>query len=333
MRLPFPLTASLLVVFWSSGFVGATWATESAPFATALAWRTAMTALLLGAVALARRQRIPRAELGRQVVLGLLVQVVYLGGVFAAAGAGVPAGTTALIAALQPLLVAAAAGPMLGQPPTRRQVCGLLLGAAGVALVVAGDLGSSAPAAAFLLPVLAVLGLAGGTLLEGKWRPQVPLVASLALQSCVSAVVFAVASGVQGDLVPPATAHFAMAITWLVLLSACGGYGTYLYIVRHHGPTLASTLLYLTPPATAAWAWAMFGQVPGPLAVPGIAVCVAGVALFAAGRRGDRGRGAGLGAGQVTARSPRAYSGRCHSPDPSTAASVSNASQTCVKVR
>jgi drug/metabolite transporter (DMT)-like permease len=41
----------------------------------------------------------------------------------------------------------------------------------------------------------------------------------------------------------------------------------------------ASTLLYLTPPTTMLWAFLMFGDGPGPLAVPGIGLCALGVAL------------------------------------------------------
>ncbi|NJO35233.1 MAG: SDR family oxidoreductase, partial [Rhodospirillales bacterium] len=51
---------------------------------------------------------------GHIAVAGLLLQAVYLGGVFASIYHGVPAGISALIVGIQPLLVAAAAGPVLG---------------------------------------------------------------------------------------------------------------------------------------------------------------------------------------------------------------------------
>lgn len=72
---------------------------------------------------------------------------------------------------------------------------------------------------------------------------------------------------------------FWTAIIWLVLLSTIGGYGSFLFVVRRAGATRASTLLYLTPPTTAVWAWLLLDQTPGPLAVPGVLVCAAGVAL------------------------------------------------------
>lgn len=272
--------AVVLVVCWSSGFVGAELATRDAPVETVLAWRTGLAAVLLGGWALLRGERVRRSSLVRQAVLGFLVQVVYLGGVFAAAGAGISAGTSALVAALQPLLVAALAGPLLGERTSVRQRVGLGIGASGVALVVAGDLGAGGAApAAFLLPVIALAGLAAGTLLERRWAPLESLVVSLALQSAVAALVFGAVAGTRGQLVPPAGAEFWTAMAWLVLLSTVGGYGSYLFVVRRSGATAASTLLYLTPPATALWAWAMFGQAPGPTALPGVLVCAVGVAL------------------------------------------------------
>lgn len=274
------VAAVVLVVCWSSGFVGAELATRDAPVSTVLAWWTLLAALLLGAIALARRVRPARGAVVRQVVLGLLVQAVYLGGVFAAAGSGVAAGTSALVAALQPLLVAALAGPLLGETMTARQRIGLLVGAAGVALVVAGDIGAGGAAAvAFLLPVAALAGLSAGTLLERRWAPPETLVVSLALQSAVAALVFGVVAGARDEFVPPTDPGFWAAMAWLVLLSTVGGYGSYLLVVRRSGATRASTLLYLTPPATAVWAWVMFGQAPGPTAPLGVLVCAAGVVL------------------------------------------------------
>lgn len=274
------MAAAVLVVCWSSGFVGAVLGTRAAPVDTVLAWRSLVSALVLGSWALLRGLRVPLRALLRQGGLGLLVQVLYLGGVFAAAGAGVPAGTSALIAALQPMVVAAVAGPLLGERTSRRQRTGLLVATAGVALVVAVDLGGGQAAAwAYLLPVGALAALAAGTVLERRWRPTESLVTSLALQSAVAALVFCTVAAVDQHLTPPTTAGFWLAIGWLVVLSTLGGYGTYLFVVRRSGATRASTLLYLTPPTTAVWAWLLFGQAPSRLAVPGSLICAAGVGL------------------------------------------------------
>jgi drug/metabolite transporter (DMT)-like permease len=282
-----------LVVFWSSGFVGAELGTRYAPPETLLAWRYAVAALALGLLAAMRGTRMRGGQLLRHGALGLLVQCLYVGGVVAGVALGVPAGTTALVAAVQPLIVAAAAGPLLGERTTRTQWAGLGLGLAGVGLVVAGDAGSGgAPWWAFLLPAAGTAALAAGTLLERRWRlPGSPLDA-LTGQTVLAAGVFVAVAGVAGRLRPPEDPGFWWAVAWVVVLSSFGGYGSYLLVLRRSGAVRASTLLYLTPPATMLWAFAMFGETPGPLVVPGGAVCLLGVALALAGSPGTVGIGA-----------------------------------------
>jgi drug/metabolite transporter (DMT)-like permease len=269
-----------LVVLWSSGFIGAELGTRYAAADTLLAWRYVVAAGVLATLAAALGTRLRPRALLRQGALGLLFQCLYLGGVVTGVGLGVPAGTTALIASVQPLLVAAAAGPLLGERTGPRGRAGLALGLAGVGMVVAGDLGlGDAPWWAFLLPVGGMAALATGTLLERRWRPAESPLESLTVQTVFAAGVFVATAGVGGHLQPPADPGFWGAVAWVVVLSSFGGYGAYLLVLRRSGAVRVSTLLYLTPPTTMLWAFVMFGEVPGVLAVPGIAACAVGVAL------------------------------------------------------
>jgi drug/metabolite transporter (DMT)-like permease len=280
------------VVLWSSGFVGADLGTAYAAPDTLLAWRYAVAAGLLWLAVGVRRTAIPRGALARQVPLGLLTQVLYLGGVVVGVGLGVPAGTTALIAALQPLAVAAAAGPVLGERTTVRQRVGLVAGLVGVTLVVAGEIGpGTAPWWAFLLPVGGMLALSAGTLAERRLRPPESPLASMALQASTGAVAFIASAALGGRLAPPPEPVFWVAVAWTVVLSSFGGYGTYLLVLRRSGPLRVSALLYLTPPTTMIWTFAMFGDVPAPLAAPGMALSAVGVwlALRTPAARGEAG--------------------------------------------
>jgi drug/metabolite transporter (DMT)-like permease len=275
-----------LVVLWSSGFIGAELGTRYAPADTLLAWRYVVAGALLAGLAAALGTRLRPRALLRQGTLGLLCQCLYLGGVVTGVGLGVPAGTTALIASVQPLLVAIAAGPVLGERTGPRGRVGLALGLAGVGMVVAGDLGlGDAPWWAFLLPVGGMAALATGTVLERRWRPAESPLESLTAQTVLAAGVFVAAAAAGGHLRPPADPGFWWAVAWVVVLSSFGGYGAYLLVLRRSGAVRVSTLLYLTPPTTMLWAFVMFGEVPGPLVVPGVAVCAVGVALALGDRR------------------------------------------------
>jgi drug/metabolite transporter (DMT)-like permease len=274
------VASTAFVVLRSSGFVGADLGTRFTGADTLLAWRYVIAAAVLWLVLLVRRTRIPRGAVRRQGLLGVLIQVLYLGGVVTGVGLGVPAGTAALIAACSRWSSRRRPGRSSASTRPPRQRIGLAGGLVGVALVVAGDLGpGDAPWWAFVLPVGGMLALSAGTLLERRMRPpESPLVA-MTLQASTAAVLFGAVAVAAGDVTPPADPGFWGAIVWVVLLSSFGGYGSYLLVLRRSGATRVSTLLYLTPPTTMAWTFLMFGEVPVPLAAPGIALCALGVWL------------------------------------------------------
>ncbi|WP_246134774.1 DMT family transporter [Prauserella rugosa] len=272
--------AAGFVLMWSSGFVGATMGTEITGSTTLLFWRfLVVTGLLALWWLLVRRTRITVRDLGVHAVLGLLSQAGYLSGVVFAAELGVPAGTSALIAALQPLVAAALSGPLLGQHTTPRQWLGLAIGLGGVALVVSGDLGGGATPLAYALPLLAMLSLVAGTFAERKLPSTLPLGESLLIQSATSTVCFAGIAAATGSTALPTAAGFWPVIAWLVVLSTFGGYGFYWLNVRRGSVTRVSTLLYLTPPTTMVAALVMFGEPVTVTGLAGLLVCFAAVPL------------------------------------------------------
>lgn len=280
-RLADVVASAGLVVTWSSGFIGAHLGTRHAPADTLLVWRYLTAAVLLVALLLATRRRLPgRGGIVRHGLVGVLCQGCYLGGIVTGVGLGVPTGTAALIAALQPLVVAEVAGLALQDRPTGRQRAGLALGLLGVALVVAGDL-HAAPVDGwvYLLPLGGMLALSLGTVLERHWDLRDGLPESLTVQTLAVAAVLVLEAGLAGHLAPPPLAGFWWAVGWVVGLSTFGGYGLYFLVLRRSGPTQVSTLLYLTPPCTLLWGAAMLGERPGPLAYPGMAVCAAAVLI------------------------------------------------------
>ncbi len=274
------LAALSLVVMWSSGFIGAELGTRAAPADTLLGWRYVAAAVILATWSWARGIRPDRRTWPRIAAVGLLCQCLYLGGVVTGVGLGVPPGTAALVAALQPLVVAVVAGPLLGERTSTRQRVGLVVGVVGVALVVAGDLGTGAGGLlGYALVVGGMLSLSGGTLLERRMSVPVSLLESLTVQTLTATVFFVGIAAVTGHLAPPADPSFWWAVVWVVALSTFGGYGSYLLVLRRSGATRVSTLLFLTPPTTALWAFAMFGTRPALLALPGAGVCALAVWL------------------------------------------------------
>jgi drug/metabolite transporter (DMT)-like permease len=282
-----------MVVTWSSGFIGAELSSRAgADPVTLLAWRFLLLALLLVAVCRALGRPWPSwSSWRRQAAVGVLCQPAYLLLVFEGVAHGVPGGTAALIAALQPLLVATVAGRLLGEPTTGRTWVGMALGLVGVVIVVSGDLAASgAPLWAYLLPTAGMLCLTTGTVLERRLRPSEGVLETIMMQAVVTATLLGGIALALGRATVPAAWDFWAAVIWLIVLASLGGYAMYVHVARTQGATVVSTLLYLTPPTTMVWSYLMFGTPLTLVGVAGLAVSAVGVVLVLHGRRvrGDR---------------------------------------------
>ena len=128
---------AVFVVLWASGFIGAKFGLAYAGPMTFLSLRMIAVMLLLAVVIVLTRPKWPdRAGLFHSAVTGTLVHGFYLGGVFASIENGLSAGLIALVVSLQPVLTSTLANRWLGERVLPRQWLGLLLGIAGVYLIV-----------------------------------------------------------------------------------------------------------------------------------------------------------------------------------------------------
>jgi drug/metabolite transporter (DMT)-like permease len=287
------LCAAGFVLAWSGGFIGIELGTNYASPLALLAWRFLVLAVPAAVWVVCRRARFRRRDVGVHVLIGVGAQVVYLSGISFAAELGVAPGIVSLIAALQPIVMAVAAWLFLSDPLRGVQVAGLIVGLVGVGFVVSADLGGGAPLWAFALPLGAMIGIVATTVLERRVRPDsLGAVDALSVQFLVGAVAFPALAAGSGQLVPPLSGGFWLGVLWTVLLAGLGGYGLYWAVVRRSGPNTASSLLYLTPPATLVWAWLMFGDTLDGVAWLGLALTAVGVTLALRRGRPSEARGA-----------------------------------------
>jgi drug/metabolite transporter (DMT)-like permease len=73
------------------------------------------------------------------------------------------------------------------------------------------------------------------------------------------------------------------ALMLLVVILSLGAMTLLLLLIRRGAAAKVASLFYLTPPVTAIFAWMMFGETLGPLAIIGMGGAVAGVALVTKG--------------------------------------------------
>lgn len=276
------VAGAAFVLSWSSGFLVPAIATVHAPPLTLLVWRfVPLAVVLLVVVAFTGAGRgVTRADVRRQSVIGLFAQFGYCTAVYAAVAEGVATGTTALIDAVQPLVVAMLVGPLLGLRVRGAQWVGLLIGAAGVLLVVRSQLDdSTAHPAAYLWPVLAMACLILGTFLQRRSDPRTGTLVTLTIHVTVTAVALVPVAAIFGALVPPASASFWLASGFAALFPALVAYGLYWWLLRRIGITALNALLFLVAPTTAAAGALLLGEPLTIVTLLGFALCGAGVAV------------------------------------------------------
>ena len=172
------LTPGLFVLLWSTGFIGAKLGLPFAEPLTFLLIRFACVIGLLGLLALVLRRPWPHRPIQwfHIAVAGTLLHGGYLSGVFLAIHTGMPAGVVALIVGIQPLLTAFLSASMVGERVNGRQWAGLVLGFAGVTLVVWEKLGFAGLGAAGLaFSALALVSITLGTLYQKRFCAELDL--------------------------------------------------------------------------------------------------------------------------------------------------------------
>ena len=271
---------AVFVVLWASGFIGAKLGLPYAEPMTFLTVRMGGVILLLGVIILATRPAWPsRAGMLHSAVSGFFVHGCYLGGVFEAIDHKLPAGFAALVVSLQPILTSTLANRLLGERVTPRQWAGLALGIAGVYLVVHGHTKGGAPPLAWAFATLGLIGITIGTLYQKRFGGGIEWRTGFLFQYLSAFSLFAVLALSFETRQVQWTAEFFIAIAWLVFVLSIGAIWLLYFLIRHRAAARVVSLFYLTPPFTALMAWLLFDEQLPPLALLGMAVCVAGVAL------------------------------------------------------
>jgi drug/metabolite transporter (DMT)-like permease len=271
----------VFVVLWASGFIGAKLGLPYAEPLTFLALRMFGVVVLLGLFMLIAGAKWPGREGALDsYVTGVLMHALYLGGVYISIAKGLPAALSALVVGLQPLLTSTIANRLLGERVAPRQWVGLVLGLSGVYLVVQdkATVGAATPLA-WIAAVVGLVAITIGTVYQKRfgsgidWRP------AMFIQYAAAGILFALGATAFETRTVHWTPEFLFALGWLVFVLSFGAIWLLYFLIRRAAATRVVSLFYLTPPVTALMAWSLFGERLAPLALVGMAVCVAGVFL------------------------------------------------------
>src|SRR5205085_7481433 len=161
---------AIFVVLWSTGFVGTKYVIHNADPLTYLAIRMVIVVVLMGIICAIGRPTWPNGrEIGHSVVAGILVHGIYLGGTAIAISLSIPAGLSALIPGLQPILTSTLASRFLGERVTPLQWGGLLLGLGGVGMILYGRPMSGDAGWGWLASGMSLISITLGTLYQKRF--------------------------------------------------------------------------------------------------------------------------------------------------------------------
>jgi drug/metabolite transporter (DMT)-like permease len=270
------------VLLWSTGFIGARFGLPYAPPLTFLLVRFAIVVVSLLCAALVLRAPWPASwrEVHRAMLVGVLLHGMYLGGVFFAISRGLPAAVVALIVGMQPLITGGLARPFLGERITKRQWVGLVLGLAGLGLVVAEKLHfDSATAEGVFAALLALAGITVGTLYQKRHGGRVHLVTGGVVQFVAAGLALLPLALFFETLRIDWTAAFLFALFWLSFVLSIGAISLLYLMIRRGAAAKVASLFYLTPPVTAVFTYLLFGERFGLPAIVGFGLTALAVAL------------------------------------------------------
>ncbi len=278
----------LFVFIWATGFIVARLvAPHTEPF-TFLTIRVTLTSVVFACVSALVGARWPAGALGwaNALIAGVLLQGIYLGGVFWSTRHGLPAALAALIGSLQPVLTAALAPWLLGEGVDARRWAGIVLGCAGTVLVLLPKLGSGSdvPGVAILAAFASVAAITLGTIWQKRTAAAVDLRTNAAVQFLGASLLLAPMALFTETGVFDASWPAWIGLGWSVFGLSVGAISLLLILIRRGAVAWVASLFYLVPPVVAVMAFLLFGEALLPVQICGMAAAVIGVALASRSR-------------------------------------------------
>ena len=271
------------VFIWASGFVVAKYAFANSDVIFFLSIRLLIATAILALATLATGSslKLSRADFLTSVVIGLLLHVIYLSGVWHAIALGSPSGVASVITSMQPIFVSIIGIFFLREPLQIRQFLGLFLGFAGVVLVVLPKMeskgGVSVAAIAFLF--LALAGSTSSTLLQKRIGHSIPLLAGTTYQFLAATIALFAISLTTGRTHMEWNLESSLAMGWAVIVTSVIAVLMLLWLLNKGSAAGVTSLLYLVPPTTALQAYLLFGEKVNAQGLIGIAMTALGVSL------------------------------------------------------
>lgn len=258
---------------------------ETADPAKFLAIRFVLAACALIIIALVipsqRKFNANATQVMHAAVAGILLQAIYLGGVFAAIHLGIGAGLSSLIVGIQPVLTVILASMWLSESLSMQKIVGVAMGFVGVALVSLerGGTDGAMPLGGIVFCFAALLGITFGTLYQKRFCQSIDSHTNMIVQYIAASlfllpiVLFQDAGSIDW------TPKLVVVMLWLVFVLSIGTIFLLMWLIKVGEAGRVSTLFFLVPPVVAFEAWILFDEPLTPLVILGTLLTIIGVAI------------------------------------------------------
>jgi drug/metabolite transporter (DMT)-like permease len=286
IRLAVAAAPVVFVLMWATGFVVARLSAPHADPLTFLGIRFPIAGVLFAMIALALAAPWPGARQAFHAsVAGAFLHGGYLGPVYWAVAHGMPAGVSALIVGLQPLMTAIIASWMVQERISLRHWAGLGVGILGVALVVSPKLELGHGLADGITPLTTAVNLLGalsisfGTVYQKRFATALNLASGGAWQYVGASLAVLIPALLLEDLRFDGSFQAWFALSWSVIVLSLGAITLLMLMIRLGDVGRVSSLIFLVPGVSALMAYVLFGETLSLVQIAGMAVCAAAVLI------------------------------------------------------
>ena len=276
------VVGAAFLALWSTGYASARLGLPYIEPFTFLMIRYGLVAVIVIAFAIATKATWPTwPQIGWAALVGLLINAVFLGGIFFAISRGFPASYTALIAGMQPIITATFAAVFLRERLGLIEWLGQAFGIVGIILVLGPKLSFEPSSMAALAACF--IGLAAmciGTVLQKRYCTTIPLATNSAIQFTSAAIGTGLVAVFFESMTIIWAPNFLIALLFLVFVSSLGATTLLYYLIRGNAASGVSSLFYLVPGIAAAMEFILFAETMSLQQIAGMAIASAGVALI-----------------------------------------------------
>lgn len=265
-------------LMWSSAFTSARIIVAAAPPISSLALRFLISGIIGITIAamLGQKIRLTRGQWISVVVFGISQNALYLGLNFVAMQ-WIEAGLASIIASTMPLIVGLLGWLVFRDKLTPMAVTGLVIGFAGVALIMGSRLSGGVDLTGVVLCIIAALALAVATLSVRGASGGGNLLMVVGLQMLVGAAVLAPFGMALEDHSVTWSTPLVLAFAYTTLVPGLAATWVWFSLVARIGAIRASTFHFLNPFFGVSIAAVLLGEELGLLDVAGVAIVTIGI--------------------------------------------------------